>query len=160
MSLGNIGGALNRLQGFVASEYANVRHNQGLSLFPAMIHMAATQADLTEGALFVSAPRLFDGANDVDVETVGVRLLGIIVDNTEAASNGLCVYETTTVVEGTTDIEVYVELDASEAKAMVFPGGIPLAALAWSSTDGGNAAMEAGTLSAANSVKVLFVYAK
>jgi len=160
MSVGNYGAVMHQLQGFIASEFALARSHQGLSYFPQLIQLVASDASLAEANLRVTAPRFFDGTNDVDVEAGAVRLLGIVVDNTEAASNALVIYETNTVTEGTTDIELYLELDASEARAIVIPGGLPLAALSWSATDGGNAAMEAGTLSAANSLKVMLVYAE
>jgi hypothetical protein len=160
MSVGNLGAVMNQIEGFVATEYANARNHQGVALFPQLIQLVASQADLTEANLRATAPRNFDGTNDVDVETGAVRLLGIVCDNSEAADNALTVYETATVTEGTTDPKLIVEVPASTAVAVVFPGGIALSALAWSATDGGTVAIEAGTLAAANSLKPMFVYAE
>jgi hypothetical protein len=160
MSVGNIGGVMNQLEGFLATEYANSRNHQGLAIFPGLIREVVTQANLTEANLRCTAPRLFDGTNDVDVEAAAVRLFGIVIDNTEAADNALIVYETNTVTEGTTDPKLVVEVPSSSALALVIPGGVALDALSWSACDGGTVAIEAGTLAAASSLKVMLVYAE
>lgn len=160
MSIGNLGGVMNQIEGFIASEFLTSRNHQGLAMFPALIREVATQANLTESNLRVTAPQLFDGTNDVDVESGTVRLFGVVLDNSEAADNAFVVYETNTVTEGTTDPKLIIEVPASTAMAVVIPGGVVLDALSWSVTDAGTTAIEAGTLAAANSVKVMLVYAE
>lgn len=160
MSIGNIGGVLHRVQGFIASEFNSPRNPQGLAILPELVERIASLAHLAEANLRVSAPRFFDGTNDVDVASGACKLLAVVVDNTEAAANQVAIYGTATVTEGTTDIELLLPVASSSMALAVLPEPKPLAALSWSSMDGGNTALEAGTLSAANSTKVMLVYAE
>ena len=157
MSVGNAGAVKNLLEGIVATEYVGTRSNQGVALFPEMVYRILTRSDLTEANARVWGPKLFDGTNDEDVESGAVRLIGILVDNTEAAENAICIYSTATVVEGTTDPEFVGAVDASEMQAYVFMEPENYAALSWSAIDGDQTA-GGTTLSAANSVKVTRVY--
>ena len=102
MPVGNYGVVMNLLQGIMAAEYANTRHNQGASLFVRLVGDVLMRSDLTEANARVTLPVFFDGAADVDVEAGAVRLVGIWCDNTEAAANILTVYEAAAVTEGTT----------------------------------------------------------
>jgi hypothetical protein len=149
---------MNLLEGFISSEFNSARGNQGVALFPRLVQEVLARADMTELNARVTAPRLFDGTNDVDVEDGAVRLVGIVVDNTEAADNALTLYDSNTVTEGTTDPTLILEVPASSMLAVVFSQPISMAALSWSATDAGTTAIEAGTLAAANSLEVLFVY--
>jgi hypothetical protein len=160
MAIGNMGAVLNLLQGFVASEFGDsARQNQGLSLLPEMVRQIASRAELTDANLRVSAPRLFDGSADIDIETGAVDLIAVVFDNTEAATNTPVIYDETAVTEGTTVPRVKLSMAASSLQVVVFPEPMPLAALAWSVLDG-DALDNASVLAAASSVRAMFVYSE
>jgi hypothetical protein len=170
MAVGNLGATLNQLQGYIASEFnaSTVQaHNQGLSILPEMVRMIASRADLSEANLRVTAPRLFDGTNDVDVEAGACKLIAIVAQaNTSQLEDGaVLLYETNTVTEGTTRHLLALNLDASATVfttyMAVFPEPVPFTALSWSVVDNGtDGDIEGTTLGDASGVRVMLVYAE
>jgi len=168
MSVGNYGAVMNQIQGFIASEFGSPS-NQGLSLFPQLVAVVASRADLTESNLRVTAPRLFDGSADVDVESGAVKLIGVVVQSLAAQAEDAAVllYETNTVTEGTTRYVAAVMVNAggsvatAEAQAVVFAEPVPMAALSWSVIDNGaDGDIEGTTLGDASGVRVMLVFAE
>lgn len=172
MAIGNLGATKNLIQGFIASEFQGTDAApvpQGLSIFTEMVERVASRADLTESNLRVTAPVLFDGTNDVDVEAGAVKLIGVIAQSQTAQAEDAAVlfYETNTVTEGTTRYVAMINVNAAgtaatrEAIAVVFPEPIPMAALSWSVVDNGaDTDIEGTTLGDASGVKVMIVYAE
>jgi hypothetical protein len=169
MSLGNYGSVMAQLQGYIATEFGSAPHNQGLSLFPQLVALVASRADLTDTNLRVAAPRLFDGTNDVDVEAGAVHLIGVVVQSLAAQAEDAAVlfYETNTVTEGTTRYVAAVMVNAggtaatAEAQAVVFAEPIPMTALSWSVVDNGaDTDIEGTTLGDASGVRVMVVYSE
>ena len=168
MAVGNLGSVMTQLQGYISSEF-NAVNNQGLALFPEMVRMVAARADLGETNLRVTAPRLFDGTNDVDVEAGAVKLIGIVAQSqtAQAEDAAVLVYETATVTEGTTRYVATLMVNAGgsaatrEAQAVIFAEPVTCAALSWSVVDNGaDTDIEGTTLGDADGVRVMFVYAE
>ena len=157
MALGNLGAVRNLLDNFVATTYVGARSHQGVALFPELCARVATRADLTYTNLRVYGPDTFDGTNDVDIEAGAVGLIGVLIDNTEAAINALVIYNTATVTEGTTDPKLVITVPASSMLAVVFPEPVALAAFSYSAIDGDQTA-GGTTLAAASSLISTFVY--
>lgn len=166
MAVGNLGVVMNQLRGFLASEFRNtgINSNQGMSILPEMVERIASRADLTESNLRVTAPKLFDGTNDVDVESGAVKLIAVVaagVTTTLAEDSAVLFYETGTVTEGTTRYAAMLEVRPGETSVMVFPEPLPMAALSWSVVDNGSDGdIEGTTLSDASGTKVMLVYAE
>lgn len=108
----------------------------------------------------VSSYSLFDGTNDVDIESNAVRLFGVLVDNSQASTDAwVAVYNTNAPVEGTTNPAG--GLFWSPQNRVVCYAFRPVVlgtALTWSSMVGTQAALAAGTLTAANGTQVALVY--
>jgi hypothetical protein len=160
MAIGNMGAVLNLIQGYVATGFEDTaRQNQGLSLLPEIVRQIASRADLTYDNLRVYGPALFDGTNDVDIETGAVGLIAIVFDNTEAATNTPVVFDDNAVTEGTTVPRVKFSMAASSLQTLIFTEPLALAALSWSVLDG-DALDNASVLAAASSVRAMFIYAE
>lgn len=107
----------------------------------------------------VSAYTLFGGTDDVDVEAAAVRLFGLVVDNSMAAEDAYIVlYNTATVVEGTTDALGLFWAPRNRVSAYAFRPIVFTTALSWSSVLGTTAGQEAGTLTTASGTQVGLVY--
>lgn len=172
MAVGNLGVVMNQLRGFIASEFnagSTSVTNQGLSILPEMVERIASRADLTESNLRVTAPTLFDGTNDVDVESGAVKLIAVVAQTNSSAAEdeAVILYETNSVTEGTTRYVLSMNVDAAASQATsklylaVFPEPIAMAALSWSVVDNGaDGDIEGTTLGDANGTKVMLVYAE
>lgn len=169
MAIGNLGSALTQLQGYIASEFGATTNNQGLSLLPEMVRTIASRADLTESYLRVTAPRLFDGTNDVDVESGAAKLIAVVAQTNASAAEdeAVLLYQTNTVTEGTTRYLAMVNCPAGGTSATaaltvaVYPEPIAFSALSWSVVDNGSDTdIESTTLGDANGTKVMLVYAE
>lgn len=171
MAVGNLGASLNLLEGFLASEFAPATYNrtQGTAAIVDFVRQIASRADLTYSNLRVTAPVLFDGTNDVDVESGAVGLIAIIAatNSSAAEDEAVLVYETNTVTEGTTRYTAMLNVDAGGTTAtgkmysVVFPEPLAMAALSWSVVDNGaDTDIEGVTLGDANGTKVMLVYAE
>jgi len=171
MAIGNLGATITLLEGFLASEFAPATYNrnQGSALIVDMVRQIASRADLTYSNLRVTAPALFDGSNDVDVESGAVGLIAVVAATNASAAEDLAVltYETNTVVEGTTRYTTMLNVDAAGTTATgrmyyaIYPAPIPMAALSWSVVDNGaDGDIEGTTLGDANGIKVMLIYAE
>lgn len=171
MAVGNLGASLNLLEGFLASEYAPATYNrnQGSALLVDMVRQIASRADLQYANLRVTAPVLFDGTNDVDVEAGAVGLIAIIAatNATETEAEMVLAYETNTPTEGTTRYLAALNVPAASTTATgrmfyaVYPQPIPMAALTWSVVDNGSDTdIEGTSLGTASGCKVMLVYAE
>jgi hypothetical protein len=171
MAVGNLGSALTQLQGFIASEFnasSTQEHNQGLSLLPEIIRTIASRADLGDTNLRVTAPRLFDGTNDVTVETGAVHLIAVVAQaNTSQLEDGAVLTYEAAVTEGTTRYTTALNVDSSSTAGVprafiaVYPEPIPMAALYWSVVDNGaDTDIEGTTLGDASGMRVMLVYSE
>ena|SRR3990167_1249307 len=107
----------------------------------------------------VSAYTLFDGTNDEDVETGAVRLFGCVIDNSMSAEDAyIALYNTNTVVEGTTNTLGYLWAPRNRVSCYAFRPIVFDTAFSWSSLAGTEADLEAGTLTTASGTQVGFVY--
>lgn len=107
----------------------------------------------------VSAYTLFDGTNDEDVESGAIRLFGVVIDNSQASTDAhIHTFNTATVVEGTTDPLAIYWAPANRVVCYAHRPIVYSAAFSWSATTGTEAAIEAGTLTAASGVQVGWVY--
>jgi hypothetical protein len=170
MSIGNLGASLNLLEGFLASEFDAATYNrtQGTAAIVDMVRQIASRADLTYSNLRVTAPALFDGTNEVTVETGAVGLIAIIAatNSSAAEDEAVLVYEAA-VTEGTTRFCAMLNVDAAGTTAtgtmysVVFPEPLAMAKLYWSVVDNGSDTdIEGTTLGDANGTKVMLVYAE
>lgn len=170
MAIGNLGAVKNLLEGFIASEFGATSSdgatafpvNQGLAILPEMVERIASRADLTESNLRVTAPRRFDGTNDVTVESGAVKVIAAVISSlsTESEDEALILYEAA-VTEGTTRYTLALNVNAGECSVAVFPEPIPMAALFWSVVDNGSDTdIEGTSLGTANATKVMLVYAE
>lgn len=171
MAVGNLGATITLLEGFLASEFAPATYNrnQGSAFIVDMVRQIASRADLTYSNLRVTAPVLFDGTNDVDVEAGAVGLIAVIAatNSASAEDEAVLTYETNTVVEGTTRYITMLNVDADGTTAggrmfyAIYPEPIAMAALSWSVVDNGSDTDIEGTvLGDANGTKVMLVYAE
>ena len=133
-----------------------------------MVRQIASRADLQYANLRVTKPILFDGTNDVTLETTPVGLIAIIAASNalETEDEAVLAYEAT-VTEGTTRYVAMLNLDAGSSFATasmyyaVYPQPIPMLKLIWSVVDNGSDTdIEATSLGTANATKVMFVYAE
>ena len=170
MAIGNLGASMQLLEGFLASEFAPATYNrnQGSALLPDFIKQIASRADLTYTNLRVTAPALFDGTNDVTVETGAVGLIAVIAATNASQSEdvGVLTYEAA-VTEGTTRYTTMLNVDAAGSTATgkmfyaVYPQPIAMAALYWSVVDNGaDGDLEGTGLGDASATKVMLVYAE
>lgn len=171
MAVGNLGASMTLLEGYLAAEFAPATYNrnQGSALIPEMVRQIASRADLQYANLRVTKPILFDGTNDVDVESGAVGVIAVIAatNSSAAEDEAVLLYETNTVTEGTTRYTVALNVDAAGTTATgrmfyaIFPEPIPMAALSWSVVDNGSDTDIEGTvLGDANGTKVMLVYAE
>ena len=167
MAVGNLGTVMNVLEGFIAHEFL-APSNQGISILPDMVRQIASRADLSETNLRVTAPQLFDGTNDVTVETTAVKVIAVVAQSLAAQVEDAAVllYEAA-VTEGTTRYVAMVNVDAANTAATatlrvaVFPEPLPMASLYWSVVDNGaDGDIEGTTLGDASGVRVMIVYAE
>lgn len=166
MAVGNLGAVMNQMQGFIASEFLTTS-NQGLSLFPEMVRQVLSRADLAEANARCTAPRLFDGTNDVTVETTAARLVGVVAQSLAAqVENCAILFYNAAVTEGTTKYEAAVMVNAdntaagARAVAVVYAEPVEFSStLRWSIVDNGaDTDIESTTLADANGVRVMLVY--
>lgn len=170
MAIGNLGAAMQLLEGYLASEFAPATYNrnQGSALLPDFIKQIASRADLTYTNLRVTRPVLFDGTNDVTVETGAVGLIAVIAaTNSSAAEDEAVLTYEAAVTEGTTRYTTMLNVDAAGTTATgkmfysVYPQPVAMAALYWSVVDNGaDTDIEGTTLGDANGTKVMLVYAE
>ncbi len=163
MSIGNLGVVKNLLEGYVASEFNTFPTSQGLAMLPALVEtVVAGRADMTQANLRVTRPILFDGTNEVTVETGVVKVIAAVIASlsTESEDEALTLYEAA-VTEGTTRYTLALNVDPGAIAVSVFPEPIPMAALYWSVVDNGSDTdIEGTSLGTANRTKVMLVYAE
>mgnify|MGYP001600296027 FL=1 len=113
------------------------------------------------GTQRTSAYTLFGGTDDVDVEAGAIRLFGAVIDNSMAAEDAyIALYNTATVVEGTTDTLGYLWAPRNRVVAYAFRPIVFATAFSWSSVLGTEAGLEAGTLTTASGTQVGFIYSE
>jgi hypothetical protein len=169
MAVGNMGGVITQLEGYLASEFAPATYNrnQGSGLIVDMVRQIASRADLSYTALKVTPPVLFDGTNDVTVVAAPAALIGIVAaTNASAAEDEAVIVYEATVTEGTTRYVAMLNVDAGGTTATgtmyytIFPQPIPVLKLIWSVVDNGSDTdIEGSTLGDANGTKVMIIYA-
>lgn len=162
MAIGNLGVVKNLLEGYVASEFTTFPTTQGLAILPEMVERIASRADLTQANLRVTRPIVFDGTNEVTVETGAVVVIAAVISalSTESEDEALILYEAAPT-EGTTRYTLALNVDAGKIAVAVFPEPIPMAALYWSVVDNGSDGdIEGTSLGTASRTKVMLVYAE
>ena len=140
------------------SGVATARSDQSLWTWrEALRHMVM---DFREtGTPRVSAYTLFAGVDEVTVEANAIRLFGCVIDNSMAAEDAyIALYNTATVVEGTTNTLGYLYAPRNRVTAYGFRALVFDTACRWSSVLGTEAGLEAGTLSTASGTQVGLVY--
>ena len=106
----------------------------------------------------VSAYTLFAGT-DIVVEAGAIRLFGVVADNSMAAEDAyVALYNTATVVEGTTDTLGYLYVPRARAVMYTFRPIVFGTACNWSSVLGTEAGIEDGTVTTTNGMQVALIY--
>lgn len=169
MAIGNLGSAMNLLEGYLSSEFADTTYNrnQGSALIPEMVRAIASRADLTYANLRVSPPTL-NGATEQTLESGAVGVIALIAaSNASQVEDAAVLLYEAAVTEGTTRYTVALNIDAANTTATgkmyyaVFPEPIPMAALYVSAVDNGaDADIEGTTLADVGGLKWMVVYAE
>ena len=142
------------------SGVATARSDQSLWTWREAIR-ALVQDFREVGTPRVSAYTLFDGTNDNDVESGAIRLFGMVIDNSMSAEDAyITLYNTATVVEGTTDALGLFWAPRNRVSCYAFRPIVFSSAFSWSSVLGTTTGQEAGTLSTASGTQAGFVYSE
>jgi hypothetical protein len=168
MSLGNVGGVLNILEGALFTDLANTgttnlaRSNQGVAMLAQLVRMVATRADFSNlYNLKVYLGYLANSSSPVSIETVATQgVLAVAWDNSDSVDGYLCVYGVSAPTHGTTQQAITIYMPTVKQGCMVFPQPvIPVTntGLAWDVTTN---VTPGATASTSSKVSVAIVYAK
>lgn len=168
MSLGNVGGVLNVLEGALFTDLANTgttnlaRSNQGVAMLAQLVRMVATRADfsnLYNLKLYLSY--LGNGASPVSIETVATQgVLAVAWDNSDTVDGYLCIYGVSSATHGTTQQGITIYMKNATQGCLVFPQPlVPVTntGMAWDVT---TAVTPGATASTSAKVSVAIVYSK
>jgi hypothetical protein len=168
MSLGNVGGVLNILEGALFTDLANtgttnaVRSNQGVAMLAQLVRMVATRADfsnLYNLKLYLSY--LGNGASPVGIETVATQgVLAVAWDNSDTVDGYLCIYGVNAPTHGTTQQGITIYMKASTQGCAVFPQPVIPVTNTGSAWDVTTTVTAGATASTSAKVSVAIVYSK
>lgn len=168
MSLGNVGGVLNILEGALFTDLANTgttnlaRSNQGVAMLGGLVRQVASRADFSNlYNLKVYLGYLANATTSVTIESVATQgVLAVAWDNSDSADGYLCIYGIATGVIGSTQQAITIYMPTAKQGCMVFPTPVvPVTntGLSWNVTTN---VTNGQTASTASKVSVAIVYAK